>query len=51
MRQVIKFFVQHHIVGDLLMFAILVSGFVGLALADYIQPWCTFVKSVEKVAK
>ena len=29
----------------------LISGFVGLALADYIQPWCTFVKSVEKVAK
>jgi len=31
MRQVIKFFVQHHIVGDLLMFAILVSGFVGMS--------------------
>jgi len=31
MRHVIKFFVQHHIVGDLLMFAILVSGFVGMS--------------------
>ena len=31
MRSVIKFFVQHHIVGDLLMLAILVSGLVGLS--------------------
>ena len=30
MRTVIKFFVQHHIVGDLLMIAILIAGLVGL---------------------
>ena len=30
MRNVIKFFVQHHIVGDLLMIAILIAGLVGL---------------------
>ena len=31
MRNLIKFFVQHHIVGDLLMLAILVSGLVGMS--------------------
>jgi multidrug efflux pump subunit AcrB len=31
MRSLIKFFVQHHIVGDLLMLAILVSGLVGMS--------------------
>ena len=30
MRSVIKFFVQHHIVGDILMIAILISGLVGM---------------------
>ena len=30
MRSVIKFFVQHHIVGDLLMISILVAGVVGM---------------------
>ena len=30
MRNVIKFFVQHHIVGDLFMIAILISGLVGM---------------------
>jgi len=31
MRNVIKFFIQHHIVGDLLMLSILVFGFVGMS--------------------
>ena len=31
MRSLIKFFVQHHIVADLLMLAILVSGLVGMS--------------------
>ena len=30
MRSVIKFFVQHHIVGDLLMIGLLVAGMVGM---------------------
>ena len=30
MKSVIKFFVQHHIVGDILMIAILISGLVGM---------------------
>ncbi|HHZ82069.1 MAG TPA: efflux RND transporter permease subunit, partial [Flavobacteriales bacterium] len=31
MRNIIKFFVQHHIVGDLLMLAIIISGLVGMS--------------------
>ena len=30
MRSVIKFFVQHHIVGDLIMIGLLVAGLVGM---------------------
>jgi len=30
MRNVIRFFVQHHIVGDLLMIAIIIAGIVGM---------------------
>jgi multidrug efflux pump subunit AcrB len=31
MRNIIRFFVQHHIVGDLLMLAILIAGVVGMS--------------------
>ena len=37
MRNVIKFFVQHHIVGDLLMLSILVFGFVGMSLSRQVE--------------
>ena len=30
MRNIITFFVKHHIVGDLLMLAIIISGIVGM---------------------